>query len=240
MDLDVDTTAEYYWKGLMPDQCASCGKVEDGVALVLRKCSRCKVAKYCSVDCQSIDWACKHKKGECKEMKQKRDFFIQFTNEDATNNNATGVFILATRLARGQDGDPRDTNLAVELYEKAAGIQAPIPGGHDYAMIYLGFHYERGIGVKQQDYEQARYWYNRVLYHPGRVVGSMYSALLAMSRLYREGLGVEQSDEEATRYDTLARMGCENGGELKQGQEWWEANKAAVLAEAAAERGVVS
>jgi len=43
--------------------CANCG---GGDAKKLQACGRCKVAKYCGVECQKANW--KHHKGMCKQM----------------------------------------------------------------------------------------------------------------------------------------------------------------------------
>ncbi|MFB6197278.1 MAG: zinc finger MYND domain-containing protein, partial [Halobacteriaceae archaeon] len=51
--------------GPMPSVCLRCGDQEKK----LRSCGACRVARYCSVDCQMHDWpthklACDHLKGE--------------------------------------------------------------------------------------------------------------------------------------------------------------------------------
>lgn len=108
-------------------------------------------------------------KEECEHYKKAREFWIN-DSKQVSDDDATSLFIIATRLALGEDEDPRDIKFAMELYHKAAEISTPIAGGHPAAMLHLAIHYERGIGAKQ-DYEKALYWYNRVLEHPNDVVG---------------------------------------------------------------------
>ncbi|CAG9568823.1 MYND finger domain-like protein [Leishmania major strain Friedlin] len=54
MDMEDATTAQ----GMpSPNGCFHCHKGARGAATVpLQRCSRCKVAKYCSVECQKADW----------------------------------------------------------------------------------------------------------------------------------------------------------------------------------------
>eukprot|EP00984_Skeletonema_dohrnii_P010091 scaffold3922_cov85-Skeletonema_dohrnii-CCMP3373.AAC.7 len=56
----------------VPKLCFHCGKNEEGKSGVsnngakvdFKRCSRCKLAAYCSGECQKADWK-RHKKGEC-------------------------------------------------------------------------------------------------------------------------------------------------------------------------------
>ena len=46
-----------------PNECSHC-KTREGE---LRRCAKCHVAKYCSKECQSVDWKARHKK-HCREI----------------------------------------------------------------------------------------------------------------------------------------------------------------------------
>jgi hypothetical protein len=50
--------------------CTNCGN--EDLKMELMKCSQCKMAEYCSKECQVADWRAGHKK-ECKEIKQRHD-----------------------------------------------------------------------------------------------------------------------------------------------------------------------
>ncbi len=52
----------------VPGICAQCGKAEDTHQIKLKKCSRCQMVRYCSVNCQRIHWLAGHK-SECVEAK---------------------------------------------------------------------------------------------------------------------------------------------------------------------------
>ena len=47
------------------DSCARCGKTyaldENGKGKALSKCAKCSQTKYCSRDCQKVDWKAGHK-----------------------------------------------------------------------------------------------------------------------------------------------------------------------------------
>lgn len=96
--LDATMYANYR-NQLKEDTCAysSCQKSPPR----LLTCSRCKCSAYCDVDCQRNEWPV-HKK-VCKQHKQILEFMLQ----DAARTDATGKFILATRLALDREGDPR-------------------------------------------------------------------------------------------------------------------------------------
>lgn len=48
------------------ERCRSCGKSEDQVDGALKRCRRCRMAKYCSVDCQRKDW--RTHRAECEDF----------------------------------------------------------------------------------------------------------------------------------------------------------------------------
>lgn len=104
----------------------------------------------------------------------------KLSEKDAAREDATDLFITGTRLALGQNGDPRDVKFAMDLYKKAAELNTPVAGGHPAAMLHLGIHHERGIGVPQ-DYSQAFHWKKRVANHSGHAgEENMHPALLAL------------------------------------------------------------
>ena len=63
--------ASHFFKSRDLDVCWKCAKHSD----TLRKCSSCKVAKYCDRDCQAADWRERHKTW-CKAMPE----FIKLVN----------------------------------------------------------------------------------------------------------------------------------------------------------------
>src|SRR5262249_39698563 len=50
---------------LTPERCRKCGATQARGGGDLRRCLRCMVVKYCSVDCQKADW--RVHKNECEE-----------------------------------------------------------------------------------------------------------------------------------------------------------------------------
>jgi TPR repeat protein len=222
-----------YNKLLKPEACANCAKEQlPGSQTRLLLCSRCKSIKYCNADCQLQHWRSKHKEAnECARLADARTAWIEAAESDMECEEATKLFISAGRMALGQDGDPRDVKLAIEWYEKAADMDEPIDGGHPVAMLHLALHYDRGIGVPQDD-ARAFYWYRKVVEHPGQMGNeNIQPAMAALSRFYREGLGgVEQSDELATKYHVLSQSNPESAEEYRQLSGWWEDNKTEMLA----------
>ena len=62
---------------MLPDFCQTCNAQSTDESVTLSQCSRCKVVKYCSVDCQKQDWKAGHKK-QCAE-------FVKETNAEPQN-----------------------------------------------------------------------------------------------------------------------------------------------------------
>ena len=114
-------------------------------------------------------------------------------------------------------GDPK---LAVELYEKAAGMEAPCEGGHPTAMVHLAYHYEHGIGTKQ-DFAKAFQWYSRILSHPFPGGENVPPTFLGLSRLYKDGLGVAKSKEMADKYAAFSESNAEKPEEIAHLEHWW-------------------
>jgi MYND finger len=50
-------------------RCSRHGKIDEETEWMLLGCSGCKKARYCSKECQSMDWKIGHK-AECRSMKQ--------------------------------------------------------------------------------------------------------------------------------------------------------------------------
>jgi len=132
------------------------------------------------------------------------------------SGDGTSLFIMATRLAT-EIGDPK---LAVELYEKAAGMEAPCEGGHPTAMVHLAYHYEHGIGTKQ-DFAKAFQWYSRILSHPFPGGENVSPTFLGLSRLYRDGLGVAKSKEMADKYAAFSESNAGTPEEIAHLEHWW-------------------
>jgi tetratricopeptide (TPR) repeat protein len=77
-------------------------------------------------------------------------------------------------------------------YFRMAGDQ-----NHPGAQAMLGFHYERGLGIKQ-DYAEAAKWYRKAA-EQGHT-----EAMNNLGNLYRTGKGVPQNNEEAIKWYRLA------------------------------------
>jgi MYND finger len=50
-------------------RCGRHGKIDEETEWMLLRCAGCKKARYCSKECQSVDWKIGHK-AECRSMKQ--------------------------------------------------------------------------------------------------------------------------------------------------------------------------
>ncbi|CAB9529607.1 expressed unknown protein [Seminavis robusta] len=105
----------------------------------------------------------------------------------------------------------------MELYEQAMSLDHPL------ALVHLGMHYERGIGVTQ-DYTKAVELYQRLLCHP-RSAGedAIQYVHKALSRFDKSGLGgLEQSNKLATKYSVFSESNPESAVELENLEQWWE------------------
>jgi hypothetical protein len=202
-----------YEEQLKPKSCAFCGTVPDR----LLRCNRCKVSKYCNVECQKGHWKANHK-NQCQVLANQREFWVQDAYSAA--EDGTTLFIIATRVALG-DGTIQDVKLATDLYQQAVETDKPIRDGHPVAMVHLALHYERGIGV-DRDYEQAFRLYNRVLHHGHAGEENVCASFKGLARLYQEGLGVPQSDENARKYTTFSRSNPETVEEPMHLEKLWE------------------
>jgi hypothetical protein len=58
------------------DKCLNCQSFAQDVTIKFKACARCKIATYCSIECQKENW--KIHKSECKEL----------TNNNSNNNNS--------------------------------------------------------------------------------------------------------------------------------------------------------
>ena len=223
----MDTSFEgYYSAKLNPIGCGNCGET----TAKLRQCTACKAIKYCGVDCQSEDWRRRHKK-ECKNMKAKKvrcEEIVRINLEKAAESQmgATSLFILGERLGVGDEQVPMEPELACKLYERAVTLQSPFPDGHPIAMLHLALHYERGIGVEQNQ-EKAHQYYKSVIEHSHPGEETLRAAFLALSRFHRDGLGgAEKSMTLAAKYLTMSKSNAESPREIKHLENWWEANGA--------------
>lgn len=81
-------------------------------------------------------------------------------------------------------------NMAAAL----AKLKALAAVGDTDALSEIGHLYEIGGGGVEQDFEQARHWYERAAKH------SEPQAYLALGRFYFSGIGVEQDYEKARRF----------------------------------------
>ena len=215
---------DYYSDNLKPWCCGSCSTIP---TTKLQRCTACKSIIYCNVECQKKHWRT-HKK-QCKVWKEKKDTIEKIVEIDIEKNRtapmgATNLYITGTRLALGDGDFPFEPKLACKLFEAATEIQTPIEGGHPTAMLNLGIHHERGIGVTQS-YAKAYKYYKSVMQHPFPGEETVKSACLALSRFHRDGLGLaDQSNHLAAKYYTFSQSNAENRNNILHLERWWEEN----------------
>ena len=139
--------------------------------------------------------------------------------------DATQLYIIALRVAT----ELGDHKLAVELYEKAIEIEIPIAGGHPTAMINAAYHYENGLGVKQ-DYQRAFQLYQRVVEHPHAGEENMAPAFQGLSRFYKHGLGgvVQKNRELEIKYHSFSMSNAEKKEDILALEMWWKENSSKV------------
>ena len=214
-------TFEYYASELKPIGCGHCGAVSSA----LKNCTACHCVRYCNVGCQKADWK-KHKK-DCAEAKKSLSFWHNEADrlfekaKEPRGMVATDMFIVGSRLGIG-DSTPTDHTLVCRLYEKAATLDEPCPGGHPDAMLHLALHYERGLGMPQS-HDKAYQYYNMITKHPHPGEEVLSDALKALSRFHAEGLGgAEQSEELSLKYLAFAQSNPESAEELEHIERWYE------------------
>mmetsp|Transcript_61755 Transcript_61755/g.69936 ORF Transcript_61755/g.69936 Transcript_61755/m.69936 type:complete len:183 (-) Transcript_61755:41-589(-) len=138
-------------------------------------------------------------------------------------DDSTNMYILGSRFGIGDEGLPRNTVLACELYEAAAKVQTPILGGHPSAMLHLALHYESGIGVSNgQDHEKAFALYKAVIDHPFPGEENVSPAFVALSRYHKNGWGgAKQCEELAAKYTAFSESNAENIEQFRDLENWW-------------------
>lgn len=217
----------YYSSKLKPICCGNCGNDESSTER-LKKCTVCKVIKYCNVDCQRAHWKSCHKK-ECKTWEKRRIWWEEIVKADLDKSangtgDGTGMYILGLRLGIG-DGAPTIHELACQLYDAAVKSSSPIEGGHPIAMLNLALHYERGLGV-EQSYEKAFHYYKLVTKHPFPGEETVKPAFQALSRYYKEperyGGVVERSAELSMKFLTFSMSNPEREDEIDGLERWWD------------------
>ncbi len=62
-----------------------------------KRCSRCKIAKYCSAECQKQDWETCHKIDCGKNMTPEGQKFIKLLNEDINNITKANIIVYRAR-----------------------------------------------------------------------------------------------------------------------------------------------
>lgn len=101
--------------GAPPDPCLNCGRPGT------KRCSKCKVAKYCRAECQTEHW--QEHKGTCNKYK--------LSNNGASNGEteAVGASSRADRSKEDIDSCIEATESMTELFIKAAGpsVRAGVP-----------------------------------------------------------------------------------------------------------------
>ncbi|KAI0779205.1 hypothetical protein BC629DRAFT_1594572 [Irpex lacteus] len=98
-DLDSKTIKQWY------RQCQKCWKRKaDGVKLMV--CSKCKIASYCSAECQKADWSF-HKQA-CKANQRRRELMAREDLLERLTRNLTG---------EADDDRPTNTEVNDELGE---------------------------------------------------------------------------------------------------------------------------
>lgn len=113
-----------------------------------------------------------------------------------------GFFVLSVQA------ESSGSNTILEIFEKRA------EEGDAYAQFTVGLWYERGQGVRQQDYVKAREWYEQAA-----AQGDALS-YVALGFLYFNGEGVRQSRHQAVEYfgkscDLGEQLGCDLYREYK-------------------------
>lgn len=98
----------HYLSYLGPERCGFCDKEQPA-----NKCDSCKITLYCNSDCQQqhLPKYC----AICKQQKGTRNYVIQDCEE--IKGDGTQLFIVATRLAVGDVGNPpiRDFRTAIDI-----------------------------------------------------------------------------------------------------------------------------
>ncbi|KAL7538755.1 hypothetical protein ACHAWF_006211 [Thalassiosira exigua] len=207
----------------MSASCANCGKGEEGDG-DLKRCTACKMAKYCSRDCQ-VAHRPKHKR-ECKkraaELRDEALFRQPPKHEDCP--------ICFLTLPEGEKGTGRTRQTccgkwiccgcihAVQMTSEdiCPFCRAPTPDQKGVvdnnmkgverndadSLNDLGLMYANGFGafVLQDEGKAVELWQRAAkLGH----VGAHHN----IAHAYREGLGVEIDEKKSTHYYELAGMG---------------------------------
>ena len=110
------------------------------------------------------------------------------------------LYDIGFQYAIGLGDVERDQAKAVDYFSQAAN-QDHVP-----AQLTLGSRYQQGLGV-EQDYEKARYWYERVITSGYFMTGTIYEAEYKLGSLYQEGLG--NYEEARYWYERAANHGNE-------------------------------
>jgi hypothetical protein len=138
---------------------------------------------------------------------------------DISRNGSVGEFFFLNRSRQVQLGSSRQSvpqdavtfgvqesdflkkgqlAFAAGNYDEASqSFQRAATAGNVYAMVYLGYLYDRGYGVTQ-DYTQARQWYEKAM------AAGNADAMSNLGDMYRDGKG-------GTQDDRLARQLFEKG-----------------------------
>jgi WD40 repeat protein len=104
------------------------------------------------------------------------------------------VFQEAERYRTGDDGAPRDSAKAAQLYLQAA------QQGHGMAAFDLGTMYSEGVGVPKDDNEAWKWWSRASeVFRKGAVNGDRHEQG-QLGLMYQHGLGVSQDKAEAVRW----------------------------------------
>jgi hypothetical protein len=103
------------------EKCKNKNKLQD--MSDLKKCGKCRMARYCSMECQKVDWKARHKQN-CKKTIRANNGIVRGTSKKSIikriKNMPSMVMISAYKIISNKDRDKhvvRYTDGNVSIYE---------------------------------------------------------------------------------------------------------------------------